>query len=99
MTPKIKLFWQAVGAIAASGILVTVLLYATNAYIKSAVAAEMLQHPTVTGFAEMRSNVDTVQEDMVLVKDGVADNAATLTTVAASQQRFEELFIEYLGRQ
>jgi len=99
MTPKIKKVWAWIGTVAASGLMVTVLLYAVDNYVKNAVAEEMKNHPTSTGFATVKEDVEVMQGEHLLINSALTDLAASSKETRESQQRFEELFIEYLGRQ
>lgn len=92
MSPKIKKAWQWIGTLAASGILITVVMYAMTAYIHAEVNAAMVAAPP-------HASVSSIQTDHLLINDALVDLTGTVNETRESQQRFEELFIEYLGRQ
>ena len=97
MTPKIKQTWTwlgvAVGAVGGGGIIVTVLVFALNAYIADAVSANINKQMALV------PTIETVTNQHATLNDGISDNAVYISELKVSQDEFRLLFIEYLQRE
>ncbi len=75
------------------GVIVTILVFALNAYVagvvKTATEEALEKVPTVI----------SLNAQLVMINDGIADNATAIGELKVSQDEFRLLFIEYLQRQ
>ena len=89
MTVKQVVAWgSAIGI--SGGVVVTILVFALNAYIKGEVKAEIAKE--ITEFPTI-ANVDN---KLAILTDGIGDNTAALGELKQGQDEFKLLFIEYL---
>ena len=79
-----------IGSIGGGGVVITVALFALNAYIqgqvKTEIAEEIKNFPTI----------EAVDNKLALLTDGIEDNKVVLTELKTGQDEFRTLFINYL---
>ena len=85
---KVIAWGSAIGI--SGGVVVTILVFALNAYIKAEVKAEIAKE--ITEFPTI-ANVDN---KLAILTDGIGDNTTALSELKTGQDEFKLLFIEYL---
>lgn len=94
MTPRIKLVSGWVAAVLGGGLGLAIIGMAAQFWISTEVKAQLTDH-----IAEMTASIpDTAQltTDVEVIKSTVVANGAKADIAIANQQRFEEIFMEYL---
>jgi hypothetical protein len=95
MTQKIKhiAMWIG-GSIVGGGLALTVIGMATQFWIATEVKTQL-----VTGMTHVHPATTQLTTDVEVIRTSVTNIDGKIDTALESQQRFEELFIEYLQRQ
>jgi hypothetical protein len=95
MTPRTKqvAVWLG-GSVLGGGLALATIGMAVQFWISTEVTAQL-----VTGLEHDHSNTTQIVADVATIKTKVENNGENIGRALESQQRFEELFIEYLQRQ